>query len=119
MRKNNFVPVVVSVLAMCAVSALLLLGLSAAVFYMELPANIIQIGITVIYLLSGLMGGLLVGKMQREKKFLWGIITGIVFFLLLLVLSLLYNSGHIVDVVHMLSVLVLTVLSSMIGGMIS
>lgn len=112
-------PLAAAVIIMCAVSALLLLGLTAVVFHMELDAKIAQIGIMAIYVLSGLCGGILIGKMKKEKKFLWGIVSGVCYFLVLLALSLIHGAGTVADMVHLMTVLVFCVLSSMIGGMLS
>lgn len=113
------VPLAVTVLIMCAVSVLLLLGLTAVVFHMELDMKAIQIGIMAIYVLSGLCGGILIGKWKKEKKFLWGILAGISYFLVLLALSFAHSTGTMMDVVHLMTVLILCLVSSMIGGMLS
>ena len=40
----------------------------------------VQIIIYIIYLLSALAAGLMAGKLQREKKFMWGALAGTVWF---------------------------------------
>ena len=46
-----------------------------------------EIGILVIYALSCFAGGWLCGKKAERKKYLWGLLTGTVYFLLLLAVS--------------------------------
>lgn len=113
------VPIVVTLIVMAGVSGLLLLLLSVLTYYMELSAGIARIGILVIYVISCFTGGYLLGRMKREKKFLWGLGAGLGYFLLLLVVSMARDSGAMPDVVQLLIVLVLTGPAGMIGGMVS
>ncbi len=100
-------------------SGILLLLLSLMVFYLDLSANIAGNSIYAIYAIASFLGGFLIGKLKKEKKFLWGILAGVVYFVLILIASLVHNGGAVEDVVHMLIALLLCIAPAMAGGMIS
>lgn len=50
------------------------LGLILMAFLMEkfqLNGTFVEVGVTVIYVVSGIAGGLIAGKKMKRKKFLW------------------------------------------------
>lgn len=116
---GNAVPVILVLFLMFAGSGILLFVLSLLTYYLDLSVDFVKIGIYVTYLLSGFLGGILIGKMKKEKKFLWGILMGILYFAVILVVSLVQNGGAVTDVIKLMTVLVLSMVSSMIGGMVS
>ena len=79
----------------------------------------IKIGIVVIYVIAGFLGGLLMGKIMRERKFLWGLAAGVIYFALLFVVSVLVKGSLDVEPARALTALVLCGASGMAGGMIS
>ena len=105
------------------VSGVLLLGLAVLLYNFELSEETVRIGVIVIYITSGFVGGFLIGRWMQDKKYLWGLMAGGVYYLLLFALSLVIKQGMgealTLDVVRMLTTLVLCVVSSMAGGMIS
>ncbi|MCD8337788.1 MAG: TIGR04086 family membrane protein, partial [Lachnospiraceae bacterium] len=65
----------------------LLLGFAFLLLKLQLDAGKTEIGILVIYVLSCFIGGWYCGRKAGQRKFLWGLLTGILYFLLLLVVS--------------------------------
>ncbi len=104
---------------MSGVTALLLFILSLCMYKMNLSVQIAQIVIIVIYIVVGLLGGFIMGKKMRERRFLWGLAVGAAYFFLLLVVSLAIGGGKIDDMPRMMVTMILCVASSMVGGMVS
>ena len=100
-------------------TALLLFILSLCMYKMNLSVQIAQIVIIVIYIVVGLLGGFIMGKKMRERRFLWGLAVGAAYFFLLLVVSLAIGGGKIDDMPRMMVTMILCVASSMVGGMVS
>ncbi len=96
-----------------------LLLLSFLLLKMQLDQESIDIGITIIYILSCLAGGFFVGKATGQQKFFWGIILGLTYFLLLLILSGLSQKGLNSSWKEILTSAVICVGSGMLGGMLS
>lgn len=122
-KKNGISVMGVALLIMYLISGLLLLLLAALLYRFELSEGTVKVGIVAIYIISGFVGGFFVGKQMHDKKYLWGLLTGCTYFLLLFVLSLVFNkgTGEVVsfDAVRILTTMVLCAASSMAGGMIS
>jgi putative membrane protein (TIGR04086 family) len=118
-KKGILINVLLALLFMVFVTVLLLLAGAALVYYKELSAKTAYIMIDVIYAIVGLTGGFFMGKMRKTRKFLWGIMAGLCYFGILLLVSLVTNGGTIEDMVQVLITFVLIEASAMIGGMIS
>jgi len=123
-EKNNPATVMgITLLVMYTISGILLLILALLLYNFELSEETVRIGVIVIYITSGFAGGFLVGRWMQDKKYLWGLMAGGIYYLLLFVLSfgIKQGMGEAVswDLVRMLTTLVLCAVSSMAGGMIS
>ena len=70
-------------------TVILLLGLTFLVYSMKWSASQTGWGIMVIYALSCGVGGFLTGKRMGNRRLLWGLLSGVLYFLVLLVLSVL------------------------------
>ncbi len=108
-----------AVFVMFLVSGLLLLLLAALLFRMELSEEAVKIGIVVIYVISGVVGGFCMGKIMKEQKFLWGLAAGAVYFVILLLVSMLVKGGLEMEMVKVITTAILCGASGMAGGMIS
>ncbi len=108
---------------MYVVSAVLLLMLSALLYNFELSEATIKIGVVAIYILSGFVGGFWMGKQMQDKKYLWGLMIGGIYFVLLFVVSLVIKVGTgeelSIELVRIVTTLLLCAVSGMAGGMIS
>ena len=118
-RKNKPLVIISTLLIMYVITGLALLALALLLFKMQLSENVVTIGIMVIYIVSCLIGGLIAGKRIQVRKFLWGVVVGAVYFVILLIGSLLMNRGLSSDTVHVATTLVMCMAAGMIGGMIS
>ena len=76
-----------ALMAAYVVTGLLLLLLTLLVYKMEFSEEKVTAGITAIYVLSTFVGGLVIGKLSKMRKFLWGLAVGILYFGLLLLIS--------------------------------
>lgn len=109
----------VSVFVMFVVSGLLLLMLAMLLYKMDLTEGAVKIGIVVIYVISGVIGGFLMGKVMKEQKFLWGLLAGALYFAILLLVSVLVKGGLEMEMTKVLTTAILCGASGMAGGMIS
>ena len=74
-----------TLLIMYILTGVALFVLAFLLYKMELTENIVTIGITAIDVVSGLLGGIIIGKRMKTRRFLWGIIMGAAYFLVLLI----------------------------------
>ena len=108
-----------AVFVMFIISGLLLLLLALLLYKLELTEQAVRIGIVVIYVISGLVGGFLMGKLMREQKYLWGLSAGAVYFVVLIAVSAIVGGGFEVDLTRAATTLILCAASGMAGGMVS
>ena len=111
--------VVVSIFGSYLVTFLGILVLALLLLVFQITENSVDIGILIIYILAGLTAGVIVGKRTGNRKFLWGMISGTGYFLILLLLSVVLGQ----DVSHLGNDLITTLLicigSGTLGGMLS
>ncbi|MBQ7796531.1 MAG: TIGR04086 family membrane protein [Lachnospiraceae bacterium] len=98
---------------------LMLAGLTFLLYKFRLPESQITVGIYAVYIISCLAGGFLAGKAMKTKRFLWGLMAGILYFLFLFAMSALQDQGILSDLPHILTVLGICAVSGMVGGMAS
>ena len=75
------------------ITGILLLLLALLLYKLELDEGKVTIGIIVIYVLSCFIGGFFVGKKAGTQKFLWGMLLGVTYFLLLTAVSAVTEPG--------------------------
>ena len=102
-----------------ALTAAVLLLLSAILLEkLGLTSDQAQLLIFAVYILSGLAAGLIAGKCQRERKFMWGALAGIVWLAVVFIISLFMN-GAAIDAKELFPAFACMVGGGMLGGMLA
>lgn len=107
------------VFIMFIISGLLLLLLALLLYRLELSEAVVKVAVIIIYIVTGMSGGILMGKKIKDKKFLWGFLAGTVYFGILFVVSLAVKGGTGIEPVKMVTTWVLCACAGTAGGMIS
>lgn len=108
-----------ALLASYIVSGILLVVLAMLLYKFELNESLVSAGIVAVYVISSLVGGFILGRLMKVKRFLWGMGLGILYFALLLLITLgVYKTlngggGNVV------TVFLLCAGGGMAGGMLS
>lgn len=77
-----------SLLFSYAVTGIFLLLLAFLLFQFDLGEKpVSRPGLMAVYILSCLLGGFMAGKIIRKDKYLWGILVGVFYYLLLITVS--------------------------------
>lgn len=119
-KKNRIVGALVkSILLMYVVTGILLLLLAVFMYNLDLSVKTAEIVIVLIYIVVGFCGGFFIGKQLKTRKFLWGVLAGLLYFGILVIVSLAVGGGKVEDAVQLLIRFVLCTASAMIGGMVS
>jgi putative membrane protein (TIGR04086 family) len=101
------------------ITAFILLLLSFLMLKLDLSSLVISGGINFAYILSNFLAGFYVGKKAELRKFVWGIVMGVMYFVILMLISLIMNRVSPIPLGGLLTVLIMCGLSGMLGGMIS
>ncbi|MCM1154987.1 MAG: TIGR04086 family membrane protein [Roseburia sp.] len=97
----------------------LLLLLALLLYRFGLSEKVVSVCIIVIYIAVTFLAGFIAGKKAGEKKFLWGLAMGCIYFLILTGVSLIVNKGIPQDMGNLCTVFLLCGGSGMLGGMLS
>ena len=108
-----------SLLASYIVTRISLLVLTFFMYKFELNEKIVSAAIVGIYVVSTLIGGMIIGKLTKSKRYLWGMVLGIIYFVLLLLITLGVYRTLNGDSVSIVTSLILCAGGGMTGGMIS
>lgn len=100
-------------------SGILLLVLAFALYKLKLQESQISTAVYVIYIAACFTGGLLAGKAAGSRRFIWGMLSGLCYFILLFVLSWVINRGTIPDFSQIMTILACCLCGGTLGGMIS
>lgn len=117
--KNNttMLSILKILLLMYIITGILLLVLTMLLSKLQLSESAVSIGIVAIYVISGFVGGLLAGKKLENRKFLWGMVMGAVYFLILVLGSVVFHRGLDMEAGRFATTLILCIASGMVGGM--
>ena len=114
---NQGVRIVKALLVSYLLTGGLLLLLAGLLYRFRLDEGKIQIGIILIYIFSCYAGGFLSGKMMKSRKFLWGVLLGLLYFLIMTLVSLAVNRGLQDGTTSYFTTFLLCMGGGMLGGM--
>lgn len=101
------------------ITAFVLLILALLMLKLDLSGAVISGGINFAYIISAFIGGFFVGKKVEQKKFLWGFLMGVFYFLIIMLLTLIINRSSSLPMGNLLIVFIISSMSGMLGGMVS
>lgn len=107
-----------TLLLMYVLTGVLLLLLALLLYRFQLNEKFVSAGIIGVYIFSGLIGGIIIGKKIGRRRFLWGLAAGTVYYLILFSGSAAMNHGLPENMTGMAAVWVMCSGAGMIGGML-
>ena len=114
---NKVVETGKSLLISYLLTGIILAILSYFVFQYELKEQVVNIVIVVTYVIANFAGGFICGKKIKEKKFLWGLCVGLLYAMILMLVSVsLGNSTFLFDKTNITMIMLCTG-GGMLGGM--
>lgn len=100
-------------------TAVMLLILALLLYKMNLDESKVAAGILITYIVSGFTGGFVAGKGIANKKYLWGLGVGMLYFLILICVSAVSGRILLQQGLHLFTTMILCAGSGMMGGMLS
>lgn len=100
-------------------TAVCLLALALGLYKFHLTESQVGLGVKAIYIFVCIVAGIIAGKMGRSRRFLWGLLAGAAYYLVLFAVSLLIHRELGGSGKEMLLGFAMCAGSGMIGGMIS
>lgn len=100
-------------------SFLLLSFLSFLVWKMDGGLGIISGGVIAVYVLVNIVGGFLLGKRMGKQKFFWGMLVGVAYFLVLLLVGICLVETKIMGNLQLINGGMICLVSGTFGGMLA
>ena len=100
-------------------TGILLFALAFVLYKLRLSNTQIQTGIYFIYILSCFLGGFLAGKRMKNRRFLWGMLMGARYFVVLFLVSSLAGKPIESGFTHLALVFGICLAGGTSGGMLS
>lgn len=97
----------------------MLLVLAFLLYKMGLSEQMVSVAIIAIYVISTFIGGFIAGKKLQSRKFVWGLMVGLAYFLVLAVVSVLINQSVSELGDSVMTTFILCGAGGMLGGMLS
>lgn len=108
-----------SLLISYVLTGILLLVLAMLLYKLDMDEKAVSAGIIAIYITSTLVGGLAIGKMAKSRRFFWGLLLGVLYFALLIVITLGVYRTLDGAMSNYITTFLMCAGGGMIGGMIS
>lgn len=101
------------------ITGILLVMIAFFLYHMQLGEQVVDIAIIVVYVLSSLVSGFLYAKGAKSKRFIWGTLAGLVYFLIICLISMVMEPQQF-DVMSTscLTTFFICAGSGMLGGML-
>lgn len=113
--KITLISTIIGYIITCA----MLLIFALIMYKTNISINTIRIGITISYIISTLISGFIAGKAMKNRRFLWGILSGIIYFIILVLLSFIIGNKQIDNMTNVITAFILCTLSGMLGAIFS
>lgn len=101
------------------VTFILLLIFSMIMYYGNVSEKVVGIFVIITYFISSLLGGLSIGKSVENRRFLWGIILGLLYFGIIMMITLVGRVGNEQIDSSKITGFITSCIGGMLGGMIS
>lgn len=101
------------------ITGMLLMILALLLYKINLDEQKVTIGIIATYIISTFVGGFIMGKLVEKQKFIWGLVLGVIYFLLLFIVSFMVNHKLQSNGANLVTTFFLCAGGGMLGGMLS
>lgn len=116
---KKFAVVVKGLIVAYAVTGMLLALLAFLVYRFGLSESITDIAIVAIYVIVTFIGAFVTGKTVKERKFIWGLLLGVLYILIISVVAIAIGQVfHVASTANMTTA-ALCIGGGLLGGMLS
>ena len=118
-RGTQVFQILKALLASYIVTGILLFAVTFFLYKFEWDEQMVTAGIIVIYVVSTFVGGFILGKIRKARKFLWGLVMGVLYFALLFLISFGVYRNFDGNGTNLITTLLLCAGGGMLGGMLA
>ena len=118
-RGTQVFQVMKALLASYIVTGILLFVITFFLYKFEWDEQMVTEGIILIYVVSTFVGGFILGKIKKARKFLWGLVMGTLYFALLFLVSFGVYRSFDGNGTNVITTFLLCAGGGMLGGMLA
>jgi len=100
-------------------TAILIVLFAFLMYKFRISENVVELGVIIIYILSCGLGGFYIGKVIKERKFLWGLLVGALYLVVLLIVSVIVGGENSLLSGDISSLIMLCLGGGTLGGMLA
>lgn len=101
------------------VTGILLCILALIMYQSGAGEKIANLGITLTYILASILAGMMIGKKIKKRRFMWGLFVGMLYFLILTSISLIFQENIILFSAERITAFFLCIAGGTLGGMLA
>ncbi len=117
--KDGALMVLLSMAVSYIITLLFLSILSLCLLHTDMNGSLANVFLILTAVLSCLVGGWIAGKKMKTRRFLWGILAGIIYFVILCLIKTILGEAPVLNSPHALTSMFCCIGSGMLGGMFS
>ncbi|MFP4697978.1 MAG: TIGR04086 family membrane protein [Eubacteriales bacterium] len=117
-QRSKPVTIIKGVVCGYIITILMLIFLAFLLYKFDISSSQIYIGVVITYIFSTLVTGLITGKGVQENAWLWGCFAGFVYFIILILVSVIVNQ-NLSSTKEIFTMLGLCLGGGTLGGMFS
>lgn len=117
MKHNVIIQIVKGIVLAYVLSAVALAILSFVMYQWDVSDGVVRGGILFAYVLSCFISGMVVSRNHSQRRYLWGLLTGGLYFTILWVVSMIGNREAFTGLSGIFPTLALCLSGGMLGGM--
>lgn len=101
------------------ITGILLCILAFIMYQSNAGMKIANVGITVTYILASILAGMRIGNKIGKRKFVWGLFVGMLYFVILTLVSLIFQKNITLFSTERITVFFLCIAGGTLGGMLA
>ncbi len=117
-RYERIIALLKCLLAAYVMTGIMLALMALLLYKLQLSENTVEIGIIVVYVVSSLLAGLFFSKGARNRRFVWGMLAGAAYFLVICAVSFVMEPEFSFLSNSCLTTMAICIGSGMLGGML-
>lgn len=118
MKKRGIIQMAKGLLIAYVISSLVLVILAFLMYKMDLSESVVRGVIIFSYVVSCFVSGMIVSVHHEGRRYLWGMLQGLLYYVVLVSVSMICNRAVFTQVPGILPALFLCAFGGMLGGMV-
>lgn len=117
-NSNKWIYLTRSLIFSYILTGILLLGIALLIYKLGIAESIVSICMIGVYVAATFFAGFTLAKKIEKQQFLWGLLAGFLYFVILVILTLAFHHSFDDITTNFITVLALCTAGGMLGGML-